>query len=160
MYIDLHRVQISPCSALLSRVCSALYRSRLALLCSAMYRSRRALLCSTVNRSRLVLLCSPVYRSVYRSLNATLRFGKRLKFPPFFWRNFTLLWACFYGSFTLTANLFLWARSGSIFETLTLGKSLIVVVNEDLMDNHQSELVEELENRKPCTSSNSPSNCC
>lgn len=40
------------------------------------------------------------------------------------------------------------AGSGSIFETLRLGKSLIVVVNEDLMDNHQSELAEELAARK------------
>lgn len=40
------------------------------------------------------------------------------------------------------------AGSGSIFETLQLGKSLIVVVNEDLMDNHQSELAEELAERK------------
>ncbi|XP_045821658.1 UDP-N-acetylglucosamine transferase subunit ALG13 homolog isoform X3 [Trifolium pratense] len=40
------------------------------------------------------------------------------------------------------------AGSGSIFETLKLGKPLIVVVNEDLMDNHQSELGEELANRK------------
>ncbi|KAK2445064.1 N-acetylglucosaminyldiphosphodolichol N-acetylglucosaminyltransferase [Trifolium repens] len=40
------------------------------------------------------------------------------------------------------------AGSGSIFETLQLGKPLIVVVNEDLMDNHQSELGEELANRK------------
>ncbi|XP_006580949.1 glycosyltransferase family protein isoform X2 [Glycine max] len=31
------------------------------------------------------------------------------------------------------------AGSGSIFETLQLGKPLIVVVNEDLMDNHQSD---------------------
>lgn len=40
------------------------------------------------------------------------------------------------------------AGSGSIFETLQLCKPLIVVVNEDLMDNHQSELAEELANRK------------
>ncbi|OVA04938.1 Glycosyl transferase [Macleaya cordata] len=40
------------------------------------------------------------------------------------------------------------AGSGSIFETLGLGKPLIVVVNEDLMDNHQSELAEELAERK------------
>ncbi|KAL8026965.1 hypothetical protein ABFX02_14G064400 [Erythranthe guttata] len=39
------------------------------------------------------------------------------------------------------------AGSGSIFETLKLRKPLIVVVNEDLMDNHQSELAEELAER-------------
>ncbi|KAK4771591.1 hypothetical protein SAY87_032123 [Trapa incisa] len=40
------------------------------------------------------------------------------------------------------------AGSGSIFETLKLRKPLIVVVNEDLMDNHQAELAEELAERK------------
>ncbi|KAJ3679363.1 hypothetical protein LUZ60_017374 [Juncus effusus] len=40
------------------------------------------------------------------------------------------------------------AGSGSIFETLRLSKPLIVVVNEDLMDNHQAELAEELADRK------------
>ncbi|KAK1423994.1 hypothetical protein QVD17_19305 [Tagetes erecta] len=40
------------------------------------------------------------------------------------------------------------AGSGSIFETLRMAKPLIVVVNEDLMDNHQSELAEELAERK------------
>ncbi|KAL6570982.1 hypothetical protein OROGR_000532 [Orobanche gracilis] len=39
-------------------------------------------------------------------------------------------------------------RSGSIFETLRLKKPLIVVVNEDLMDDHQSDLAEELAERK------------
>lgn len=43
---------------------------------------------------------------------------------------------------------FILTGSGSIFETLRLGKPLIVVVNEDLMDNHQSELAEELAERK------------
>ncbi|XP_071739486.1 uncharacterized protein [Rutidosis leptorrhynchoides] len=40
------------------------------------------------------------------------------------------------------------AGSGSIFDTLKLENPLIVVVNEDLMDNHQSELAEELAERK------------
>jgi len=45
-------------------------------------------------------------------------------------------------------SLRIYAGSGSIFETLRLAKPLIVVVNEDLMDNHQSELAEELADRK------------
>ncbi|MCH84723.1 UDP-N-acetylglucosamine transferase subunit ALG13 [Trifolium medium] len=45
-------------------------------------------------------------------------------------------------------KLFYPKGSGSIFETLRLRKPLIVVVNEDLMDNHQSELADELANRK------------
>ncbi|XP_057873702.1 uncharacterized protein LOC131079691 isoform X2 [Cryptomeria japonica] len=40
------------------------------------------------------------------------------------------------------------AGSGSIFETLRVNRPLIVVVNEALMDNHQSELAEELAERK------------
>uniref|UniRef100_A0A803L4Y2 Glycosyl transferase family 28 C-terminal domain-containing protein n=2 Tax=Chenopodium quinoa TaxID=63459 RepID=A0A803L4Y2_CHEQI len=40
------------------------------------------------------------------------------------------------------------AGSGSIFESLRQHKPLIVVVNEDLMDNHQEELAEELAERK------------
>ncbi|KAF5738326.1 UDP-N-acetylglucosamine transferase subunit ALG13 isoform X1 [Tripterygium wilfordii] len=40
------------------------------------------------------------------------------------------------------------SHAGSIFETLQFAKPLIVVVNEDLMDNHQSELAEELADRK------------
>ncbi|KAE8688498.1 Glycosyltransferase family protein 28 isoform 2 [Hibiscus syriacus] len=40
------------------------------------------------------------------------------------------------------------AGSGSIFETMRLDKPLIVVVNEDPMDNHQSELAEEFVERK------------
>ncbi|KAI5079450.1 hypothetical protein GOP47_0004929 [Adiantum capillus-veneris] len=40
------------------------------------------------------------------------------------------------------------AGSGSIFETLRMGKPLIVVVNEALMDNHQAELAEELAAQK------------
>jgi beta-1,4-N-acetylglucosaminyltransferase len=40
------------------------------------------------------------------------------------------------------------AGSGSIFETLRARKPLVVVVNNLLMDNHQSELAEELSERK------------
>eukprot|EP00877_Chromochloris_zofingiensis_P004111 jgi/Chrzof1/13700/Cz08g08190.t1 len=36
------------------------------------------------------------------------------------------------------------AGSGSIFETLTAGKALIVVPNPLLMDNHQAELGQHL----------------
>ncbi|CAJ0908977.1 1150_t:CDS:2, partial [Entrophospora sp. SA101] len=38
-------------------------------------------------------------------------------------------------------------RSGSILESLRLNKSLIVVANEDLMDNHQMELAIELDDQ-------------
>lgn len=47
----------------------------------------------------------------------------------------------------ITEFYFCFPGSGSIFETLRLRKPLIVVVNEDLMDNHQSELAEELAER-------------
>ncbi|KAJ4749306.1 UDP-N-acetylglucosamine transferase subunit ALG13 [Rhynchospora pubera] len=40
------------------------------------------------------------------------------------------------------------AGSESIFEILRLGKPLIVVGNEGSMDNHQTELAQELANRK------------
>ncbi|KAJ3691422.1 hypothetical protein LUZ61_020586 [Rhynchospora tenuis] len=40
------------------------------------------------------------------------------------------------------------AGSESIFETLRLGKPLVVVLNEDLMDNHQAELAKELASKK------------
>ncbi|KAM7272493.1 hypothetical protein ACFE04_027156 [Oxalis oulophora] len=51
-------------------------------------------------------------------------------------------------SFELPCNDTTTSGSGSIFESLRLGKPLIVVVNEDLMDNHQSELAEELAEMK------------
>ncbi|KAK8698122.1 hypothetical protein V6N13_114253 [Hibiscus sabdariffa] len=51
------------------------------------------------------------------------------------------------------------AGSGSIFETLQLGKPLIVVVNEDLMDNHQSELAEELAERRHLYCARPPTLC-
>ncbi|CAH2050914.1 unnamed protein product [Thlaspi arvense] len=44
--------------------------------------------------------------------------------------SFTRLWK-------IGTKLNVGASSSSIFETLQLGKPLIVVVNEDLMDNHQ-----------------------
>ncbi|CAO3567607.1 unnamed protein product [Mortierella alpina] len=40
------------------------------------------------------------------------------------------------------------AGSGSILEALRLKKKLIVVVNEDLMDNHQQELGSALHEQK------------
>ncbi|GBG59044.1 hypothetical protein CBR_g24390 [Chara braunii] len=40
------------------------------------------------------------------------------------------------------------AGSGSIFEALKYMRPLVVVVNEDLMDNHQKELASELASRK------------
>jgi beta-1,4-N-acetylglucosaminyltransferase len=40
------------------------------------------------------------------------------------------------------------AGSGSIFETLTAGKPLIVVPNPLLMDNHQAELGDHLAGMK------------
>ncbi|XP_057998789.1 uncharacterized protein LOC131177699 [Hevea brasiliensis] len=40
------------------------------------------------------------------------------------------------------------AVSGSIYETLPLHKPLIVVMNDNLMENHQSVLPEELAGRK------------
>jgi len=40
------------------------------------------------------------------------------------------------------------AGSGSIMESLRLHKKLVVVVNEDLMDNHQIELAQALSERQ------------
>lgn len=40
------------------------------------------------------------------------------------------------------------AGAGSVFETLRARRPLLVVVNETLMDNHQRELAEELEEMK------------
>ena len=37
------------------------------------------------------------------------------------------------------------AGSGSILEALSLEKMLVVVVNENLMGNHQTELAEQME---------------
>ena len=41
-------------------------------------------------------------------------------------------------------SVLLFAGSGSIFESLTLGKPLVVAINEQLMDNHQIELARQL----------------
>ena len=49
------------------------------------------------------------------------------------------------------------AGSGSILESLSLGKRLVVVVNESLMDNHQAELANELDTQGLCVSAK-PSN--
>jgi UDP-N-acetylglucosamine transferase subunit ALG13 len=45
------------------------------------------------------------------------------------------------------------AGSGSIFETLTLKKPLIVVPNPILMDNHQVELADHLAKLRHCVRS-------
>lgn len=49
---------------------------------------------------------------------------------------------------TLIYTVGVCAGSGSIFETLRANRPLVVVVNDLLMDNHQSELAEELADRK------------
>ncbi|CAK7909245.1 UDP-N-acetylglucosamine transferase subunit Alg13p [[Candida] anglica] len=43
------------------------------------------------------------------------------------------------------------AGTGSILDALRLGKSLVVVVNESLMDNHQEEVAREFMSRGHCS---------
>jgi beta-1,4-N-acetylglucosaminyltransferase len=51
------------------------------------------------------------------------------------------------------------AGSGSIFETLTAGRALLVVPNPLLMDNHQAELGDHLAKQNVLVSC-SPWRCC
>ncbi|KAL3323087.1 hypothetical protein AABB24_040272 [Solanum stoloniferum] len=96
----------------------------------------------------LLSRCRPpeITRALHRSISPPNRTASAENgFPALDYFTFSSSIADYLKSASLVISH---AGSGSIFETLRLGKPLIVVVNEDLMDNHQSELAEELAERK------------